>query len=337
MKRIVQFLLLISVLVIALAACGSEPKENEAAGTAENNETETEATETASGDKVVRVGYQKGNTINILKESGFLEEALEPEGITVEWKEFTHGNTLMEGLATGNIDFGHAADGPGIFAQAGNKPIVYVGADLPNPEGVGVLVHKDAGISSAADLKGKKIGALKGGNHHYLAILAIEEAGLGVDDVEWVYLQDAAQMRTAFETKKIDALATYDPFFAGTEIDLDTVNLTEGKEYDYPNRTFYFAHDAFYNEQPELVETILDAIDKSDQWANENKPEVVKLVSAMLGIDEEVIARAIERREYGVDRINEEIIAAQQKQADVYAEIGLIPGEVDVAEYMPIK
>lgn len=325
MRKNIMFLGLLSLLVIALVACGSAEKKNENTGAA-NGEA----------DEVVRVGYQKGNTINILKESGFLEEALEPEGYTVEWKEFTHGNTLMEGLATGHIDFGHAADGPGIFAQAGNKPIVYVGADLPNPEGVGVLAHKDSGIDTIADLKGKKIGALKGGNHHYLAILAVEEAGLSVDDIDWVYLQDAAQMRTAFETEKIDVLATYDPFFAATELDLDTINLTEGKEYDYPNRTFYFANDEFNDENPELVQSILDALDKSDQWANENKPEVVKLIAEMLGIDEDVIARATERREYGVERINEEIIATQQLQADVYYEIGLTPVEVDVAEYMPI-
>ena len=271
MRKNILFLGLLSLLVLVLAACGSAEKNNENSGSGNNDADKA--------DEVVRVGYQKGNTINILKESGFLEEALETEGYTVEWKEFTHGNTLMEGLATGHIDFGHAADGPGIFAQAGNKPIVYVGADLPNPEGVGVLVHKDSGINSTADLKGKKIGALKGGNHHYLAILAAEEAGLSVDDIDWVYLQDAAQMRTAFETEKIDALATYDPFFAGTEIDLDTINLTEGKDYDYPNRTFYFANDAFNEANPELVQTILDALDKSDQWANDNKPEVVKLIS----------------------------------------------------------
>ena len=88
----------------------------------------------------------------------------------------------------------------------------------------------------------------------------------------------------------------------------------------------------FNEAHPELVELILDATNKSDEWANENKPEVVALVSKMLGIDEEVIARATERREYACDRINEEIRAAQQKQADVYYEIGLIPIKVDVAE-----
>ncbi|EIJ78481.1 nitrate/sulfonate/bicarbonate ABC transporter substrate-binding protein [Bacillus methanolicus PB1] len=326
-RNISQFLIFILAIAFMLAGCGSADNSKKAPSEETKGKT----------DKIIRVGYQKGNTINILKESGILEKKLEKDGYKVEWKEFSHGYGLLEGLFAGNIDFGHAADGPGIFAQASDKPLVYAGADLPNPEGVGVLVHKESGIKSIKELKGKKIGALKGGNHHYLAILALKDAGLSVDDVEWVFFKEAAEARAAFETKRIDALASYDPFLAAAEIDLNTINLTEGKDYGYPNRTFYYANVDFNKEHPELVDLILEAIDESDKWANENKPEVVKLLSKMIGIDEKIIDKAINRRKYGVDRINEEIIAAQQKQADIYYEIGLIPKKVDVSKDMPIK
>lgn len=321
MRKGFYLIVFAAIVLFSLAGCSGEKASDSA----------------EASEKVVRVGFQKGNTLNILKESGILEKKMEAEGYRVEWREFVHGGTLLEGLFTGHIDFGHAADGSGINAQAGNKPFVYVGADLPNPEGVGLLVHKDSGITSVDQLKGKKIGALKGGNHHYLAILAVEDAGLSIDDVEWVYLQDAAQQRTAFETNKIDALATYDPFFAGVEVDLKTVNLTEGKDYGYPNRTFYYANEDFYKKNHELVELILEATDESDQWANENKDEVVKLVSNMLGIDEKVIERAVDRRQYAVDRIDDSIIEAQQKQADTYYEIGLIPNKIDIRDRVPKK
>lgn len=317
LNRILSVILL-GILVLALAACGSKTTESKGSG--------------AKDDKVVKIGYQKGNTINILKESGFLDKALKEKGYKVQWREFSHGGTLLEGLFTGNIDFGHAADGPGISAQAGNKPFVYIGADKPNPEGIGLLVHKDSGIKDIKGLKGKKIGVLKGGNHHYLSMLAIEDAGLKLDDVQWIYLQDTSQLRTAFETKKIDGLGTYDPFFAGAEIDLDTINLTEGKDYNYPNRTFYFANEDFNKKHPELVKIILDSIAKSDEWANNNKSEVVKLVSKALGIDEKVIARATERRTYGLDFMNDEITRAQQEQADYYTKVGIIPKEIKVSE-----
>lgn len=150
-------------------------------------------------------------------------------------------------------------------------------------------------------------------------------------------MTDAAQGRSAFETQQIDAFATYDPFLAGTEIDLDTVNLVEGQDFGYPNRTFYFANVDFNEEHPELVELILEAISESDEWANKNKPDVVKLVSEALGIEEEVIERATERRDYEFSKIDEDIVAAQQKQADIYFEIGLLPEEVDVSKDMPIE
>ncbi|MEH7389343.1 aliphatic sulfonate ABC transporter substrate-binding protein [Bacillus sp. JJ1474] len=323
-KKNFSLLAIIFGLLLLLTACGSA-----------STETATGDTKEKSGEKagkVIRLGYQKGNTLNILKESGFLEKKLKDEGYEIEWKEFNGGGPLLEALFTGNIDFGHASDGATIFAQAGNKPFVYVGADLPNPEGVGVLVHKDSEIKSITDLKGKRIGVSKGGNHHYLTILALKEAGISLDDVEWVYLSDAAQGRTAFETKKLDAFATYDPFLAGTEIQLDTINLTEGKDYGYPNRTFYVANIKFNEANPELVNEIIEAIDESDEWANKNKPEVVTLVSKMLGIEEEIIDRATARRDYNAENINQEIIDAQQKQADVYHEIGLIPEKIDVSQ-----
>lgn len=320
-KGKIALLMIIASVLLVLAACGG--KTNDSGASADSDKKE---------GKVVKIGYQKGNTINILKESGFLDEALKKEGYEVEWREFSHGGTLLEGLFTGNIDFGHAADGSGITAQAGNKPFVYVGADKPNPEGIGVVVLKDSGIKDIKSLKGKKVGVLKGGNHHYLAALAVEDAGLKLEDVNWVYLNDASQLRTAFETKAIDALGTYDPFFAGAEIDLDTVNLTEGKTYDYPNRTFYYANEKFNEKHPELVDVILDSIAKSDDWANENKPEVVKLVSKALGIDSKVIERATERRTYGLDRMDDEIVRVQQVQADYYTKMKLIPNEINISE-----
>lgn len=320
-KRLVTGLLLLLSAVLLLAACGKDSSES-VSGSSEK--------------KVIKIGYQKGNTLNILKETGYLEDALNKEGYKVEWKMFTHGGTLLEGLYSKAIDYGHAADGSAIFAQASGKPLVYVGADAPNPEGVGLMVLKDSGITSVEQLKGKKIGVLKGGNHHYLAILALEKAGLTADDVKWVYPEDAAQGRAIFETNQVDALASYDPFFASAETELNTLTFTENVDYDYPNRTFYFATPQFAKEHAELVDLILDATDKSDKWANENKAEVAKLLSSSIGIDEKITTKQVNRRTFGAGPITQEIIDAQQKQADKYFMIKLIPKKLDVSVDMPL-
>lgn len=325
MKRLLPFFSLLLLLVV-LTACSSDEK----GATVSEEATESEL-------KTISIGYQKGNTLHILKESGILDEAAKEKGLTVNWELFTHGNTLMEGIYAGAIQFGHAADGPGIFAQASNKPFYYVGADNPNPEGVGIVVLKNSGIKKVEDLKGKKVGALKGGNHHYSTVLALESVGLTADDVEWVYPEDAAQGRALFETGQIDALASYDPFFASAELETDSITLVNGDIDGYPNRTFYFATESFVEQQPELVEFILEKIDESDQWANENREEVVVIMSEALGIKEEVIGKQINRRTFGATKITDEIITTQQKQADKYFELGLIPVEVNVQDKVWVK
>ncbi|MCI0766002.1 aliphatic sulfonate ABC transporter substrate-binding protein [Bacillus sp. TL12] len=288
------------------------------------------------GDKTIRIGYQKGNTLNILKENGYLEDRLKKEGYKVEWKLFTTGGLLMEALATGNIDYGPGADGPGIVAQATNKPIVYVGADKPNPEGVGLMVAKDSGITKIGELKGKKIAVVKGGNHHYLTVLALEKEGIKLEEVQFVYTKGASEGRALFETKQVDAIASWDPFFVGLENDLKPITLIDGGN-EYPNRTFYFSNHDFSKKHPELIKIILEETNKSDLWANKHKKEVVQLLAKTLGLKEEILKRAIERRQYGVDNISEDIIQPQQKQADVFCRIGLIPNKISVKDVMPIQ
>lgn len=315
MKKLLSIFSL-TLLLFVFAACSNDDKEK---SNGSGKELDT-----------INIGYQKGNTLHILKESGILDEAAKEKGLKINWELFTHGNTLMEGIYAGVIDFGHAADGPGIFAQASNKPFYYVGADYPNPEGVGIVVLKSSGIKSLEDLKGKKVAALKGGNHHYSAVLALESVGLTADDVEWVYPEDAAQGRALFETGQVDALSSYDPFFASAEIETDSITLINGEIDGYPNRTFYFASEKLAENHPEIVEFILENINESDKWANENKEEVISIMSKALGIDEKVISLQINRRTFGATKITDEIIEAQQKQADKYFELGLIPVEVDV-------
>lgn len=91
----------------------------------------------AQAEQTLRIGYQKFNSLNILKGTGALERALAPEGIRVAWYEFAAGPQLLEALSTGAIDLGHAADAPSVFAQAAGKPVVYLAAEQPYPKGIG--------------------------------------------------------------------------------------------------------------------------------------------------------------------------------------------------------
>lgn len=329
------FVASIFAMALVLAGCsgGSNAPTAGGAGSAAPGKA---AGEGSQNQKVVRIGYQKGNTLNIMKVKGNLDQRLKSKNITVEWNVFPSGGTVLEALTSGKIDYGNAADGSGVFAQAGGKPFVYVGSSVPNPEGMGIMVPKDSPIKTIKDLKGKKIAVVKGGNHHYLAILALERAGLKYDDVQYVFVKDASEGRAVFETKQVDALGSWDPFFATVQNDLSPVTLTDGADYS-PNRTFYYSTQEFTKNNADIVKIILEETAASDQWANTNKAEVAKLLSDELGIEKKSIETMVNRRTYGVQNITPDIIAQQQQLADVFQRVGLIDKKLNVSELMPVN
>lgn len=106
MKKLL-FALIIFSLAAVTAACGNDP----ASDAAEDGET-------------IRLGYQKGNTMNLLKARGTLDEALNEAGYNVEWREFSMGAPLIEALNTNNIDFGHSSDVHSVLMQSGGIMLI---------------------------------------------------------------------------------------------------------------------------------------------------------------------------------------------------------------------
>ncbi|MFD4931460.1 aliphatic sulfonate ABC transporter substrate-binding protein [Peribacillus butanolivorans] len=306
---------LITILIVGLlAACGSE-------------ESSTKSSD--NKESVVKIGYQKGNTLNILKTRGTLEKRLEKENIKVEWSEFPIGTALLEGLNTGAIDFGHASDANGVFSQASGKTSLYVASDTPYPKGVALVVKDSSLIKSVKDFKGKKIGVTKGGNMHYLLVKALEKEGLSIDDVKPIYYKDAAEGRVAFESGDIDVIGIWDPFLAVLESSTSTRTIVNGENLTQ-NRTFYFASENFVNNNANTIKIILDELQKSDEWANKNTKDVATILSKELKLDAKPLEIANGRREFGVLPIDEEAVSAQQDLADTFYGLKLFPEKIDI-------
>ncbi len=279
----------------------------------------------------VRIGYQKFNTLNILKSRGALEKALEPSGITVEWNEFAAGPQLLEALNVGSIDFGHAADTPPIVAQAAGTPLVYVAHEPPYPKGLAVVIRKDAPIQTVKDLQGKKIAIGKGWNVFNLLLAALEKEGLSLEDIDPVFVSTAADAQAAFQQGSVDAFGIWDPFYAVVERTLDVKPLIDGTGI-VNNPTFYFATRTFAEQQPDLIKTVLQEVQKVDDWANANPREVAEFLAPQLKVEVADLERATKRREYGVNPITEKTIAAQQEIADRFFRLKLIPKQISVKE-----
>ena len=284
----------------------------------------------------VRIGYQKYGTLTLLKGRGTLEKRLAEQGVGVKWTEFPAGPVLLEGLNVGSIDFGTVGEAPPIFAQAAGANLVYVGNEPPSPASEAIVVPKGSSLRTLADLKGKKIALNKGSNVHYLLLKALERAGVAYADIQPVFLPPA-DARAAFERGSVDAWAIWDPFLAAAEKQIGARVLADGKGL-VANYQFYLASRTYAEKNPEILRIVLDEVAKVDDWGRNNPDEVATILSAQTGLSRDVVALAASRYAYGVKPVSVDVIAAQQKVADAFSNLKLIPKPIVVKDaLLPVK
>jgi sulfonate transport system substrate-binding protein len=281
-------------------------------------------------DKVVRIGFQKYGKLVLLKSKGSLEPRLKALGYSVTWAEFPSGPPLLEAINVGAIDFGNAGETPPIFAQAAGAPIRYVAYEPPAPKGEAILVPKDSPLKSVADLKGKKVALNKGSNVHYLLVKALEKAGVKYSEITPVFLAPA-DARAAFERGSVDAWVIWDPFQAAAEAATEARTLADGTGI-VDNHQFYLSSQKFLEADPKVVDAILAGLSEVDDWAKSDIHAVAEQLSPSVGLPVPVLEVALKRQSYGIKPINTEVIAAQQKIADAFLALGLIPKAITVSE-----
>lgn len=277
----------------------------------------------------LRIGNQKGY-LSLLKGRGTLEQRLAPLGVGVRWTEFAAGPVQLEALNVGSIDFGDVGEAPPIFAQAAGAPLAYVAATVPRPQSEAVLVPRQSPIRTVADLKGKRVALNKGSNVHYFLVELLRKHGLSYTDVHLVFLAPA-DARAAFENASVDAWAIWDPFYAAAEGALGARALADASGV-VGNRAYYFSSLDYARNNPDVIRILIDELRKIDDWGQQNRPALAGELAALWGLPAPVVNTAIDRTQFGTVPITHAILGEQQKIADTFFELGLLPKRVNVQE-----
>jgi sulfonate transport system substrate-binding protein len=277
----------------------------------------------------LRIGNQKG-VLSLLKGRGTLEKRLASLGVSLKWTEFTAGPVQLEALNLGSIDFGDVGEAPPIFAQAAGAPLAYVAATVPRPASEAVLVPRGSTIRTVSDLKGKKVALNKGSNVHYFLAKLLEKNGLAYGDVQLAFLPPA-DARAAFEKGSIDAWVIWDPFLASAEKTLKARVLADASGV-VGNRGYYFSSLDYVSRNADVIRLLVEEINKVDQWGKANKGDYASELAGLWGIPKPVVDVSVARLQFGTVAISKAILAEQQKIADTFFELKLIPKKINVLD-----
>lgn len=189
---------------------------------------------------------------------------------------------------------------------------------------------KGSPIQSVQDLKGKKVALNKGSNVHYLLVRALEDAGLKYSDIQTVFLPPA-DARAAFERGSVDAWVIWDPYQAAAEQQLQARTLRDGKGI-VDNHQFYLATRPYAQKHPQVITTLVEEVRAVGEWSRANPEDVTRQVSPLLGLPADITLTSVKRQGYGALFLTPQVIAAQQKIADSFYQLKLIPKPLSIKD-----
>ena len=214
--------------------------------------------------KEVTIGYQDMVLpYRVAQEAKELEKAT---GYKINWKQFGGGGEVIKAMASGAVQIGEIGSAGIAAAVSRGEPleVFWILDDIGSAEAL--VVKKNSGIKTVADLKGKKIAMPFNSTTHFHLMVALEQAKINPADVQILNMRPP-EVRAAWQRGDIDATFIWDPVLAEAKKD-GTVILTSGKiSADTGKATF-------------------DGYVVNRDWAKANKDFMVKFVKVLAAADD---------------------------------------------------
>ncbi|MEF3304585.1 ABC transporter substrate-binding protein [Paenibacillus sp. GYB003] len=271
-----------------------------------------------------------GLAVRFGAEKGFFKE----EGLDVE---FITTKNAVEGLASKDVDVADVATTTAIIAAGKGAPIKIV-SSMFRVKGPFYLIAAP-GINKVEDLKGKKVGAaVFGSGLDVYTQVILNKHGLKKDDV--TYLANGAQEAAyaSLTSGQVDATIIHEPFASLAEVSGTGKLLAKGWDY-LPNfhTGVIAARNDFIEKNPQLLEKLLRAYFKSQEYAKSHLDEYKTYFKANVKVDEKAIDRAFEREDVLWENNPNVDLKALQETQQLQVDLGFQDRVYDVDKILDLR
>ncbi len=259
-------------LSVGLSACGSDSDSGAA----------TTGTAADTAPAKITIGYQLiPNGDLIVKNKKWLEDAL--PNTTIDWKQFDSGGSVNEAFAAGSLDIGLAGSSP--VSRGLSQGISYQVPWIHDVIGSAEALVAKKGITSVADLTGKKVAVPLASTTHYTLLAALRDAGVDPAKVEIVDAEPA-DIVAAWKRGDIDAAYVWNPSLATLKADGGTV-ITDSAEQAKAGHTTYdlaVVSTRFAAEHPAAVRTWVAQQDRAVKLFRSDPDDASAAIAAELNL-----------------------------------------------------
>jgi sulfonate transport system substrate-binding protein len=239
--------------------------------------------------KVIRIGWQGSSSTRFLGVAeGFFDREFGPDGIRIEFEQFSYGPPIIEGLAAGSLDFGGVGDMPVVTAVANGLPLQSIFKGGIDPDSNTALIPVNSTITRVEELKGRKVGTSVGSSAHHFLVLLLAQAGLSPEDVEIVNL-GATDLGTALAAGEIVAGTTWEPYgtiFTGNGSAKYLAKSSGIKQ----NTSTEIARKGFIEQNPGLTARYLKVLLEINEFIQQDRARAISIIARESGFKESDLA-----------------------------------------------
>ncbi|MDO4718404.1 MAG: aliphatic sulfonate ABC transporter substrate-binding protein [Propionibacteriaceae bacterium] len=241
----------------------------------------------SGGAKKVSIGYIGDYNGAALFAIAAEKKLWDAQGLAPDLKVFNNGPLQIQALGTGDLQFGYIGPGAMWLPASGKAQVCAI-----NSVGNADRLIAQAGISSVADLKGKKIGIPEGTSGDMITQLALEKAGMSYADVEKVVM-DPPTIVSAFSAKQIDAAGIWYPMISNIKQQVpDLVELAKNEDFKdkMAFASAFVMQQGLGDKDKDLVIKVLKVLRAANDFRASNPDDAVQLTAKMLKLDAAKVA-----------------------------------------------
>jgi len=218
--------------------------------------------------------------VYIAHEKGYFRD----EGLQEILREYPSGHLGLADLFTEKVDFATCGDTPIARAAVDGQPAAVIATLSEIDEAILIIARKDRGILKPGDLRGKRVGRVKGTTadfflHIYLVTSYIDQKDVQVVDLE------ADEVVDALVGGKVDAVSTWSPFTIQLQDKLGGNAVVMEGPGIYTMTWNAVATKEFIEKRPETVKRFLNAILRANSFIKDHPAEARAISVRHIGTD----------------------------------------------------
>ena len=254
------------------------------------------------------------------------------EGLSVQTRECIGGQRCITQLFDGQAQLATASELPVMFHSFARADYAIVATFVTSPRSIKLVARKSAGVASAGQLVGKRVGTVKGTSAHYFLDSFLLFNGVDPKRVDVVALAPE-EIEPALREGKIDAAAIWEPFaqkalraLAGDGVALPSARIYTETFNLVASRTLIAQREA------ELVK-VLRALARAQRFILEQPRQAQAILMARLQQDQAYIDATWSDFDYRLS-LDQSLISTLEGQARWALREGHVPGDNRIPNYL---